>query len=397
MKPVVAVVSALMMLGLAASAAHAETLSVRPSLEVSERYDSNVLNAPHGFESSDTVTRVTPSLKATVSVLSTKLSAAAGFDAEYFAEHTGLDRAGMTKNFLLSSDEPLRITPNFTLRPTARYVESRDAVRRNQFTQTGAPGLAPAESQVNTRIGTRNYSGALNGTLATSANLELGFGAGAVRNDYFDAPSAFIGSKNYSANASVGYRWTPNLNPGIYGTAGYDEFDNGNDVRNFAAGLSGNYRFSEVSSFDARVGATWIRSDTGNTRIVRPSGRLEYRQAWRELTAALRASIDYAAGAFGTETKREDVSLRLADRFSADWSGDTSAVWQANRSLREPFPEDLMSVQWSAGVHYSVTRYARINLTGEMFRQWNRGGIGTDLFRESAMIGVDIGSDILVF
>jgi hypothetical protein len=396
MKPVFAVASVLLML-LFTAPGHAETLSVRPSIAVSERYDSNVLNAPHGFESSDFVTRATPSLKATLSVLSTKISVAGGFDAEYFADHNELDRAGMTKNVDLSSDEPLRVTPNLTLRPAARYVESRDSVRRNQFTQTAVPGLAPTETQVNARTGTRDYSGSLNGTWASSANLEFGFGAGAVRKSFFDAPRTFIGSNNYSANGSVGYKWSPNLTSGIYGTASYDEFDNSNDVRNFAAGLSGTYRFSEISSFDARVGATWIRSDEGNARIVRPSGRLAYRQAWQDLTAALSASIDYAAGAFGTETKREDISLKLNDRFSADWSGDTSAVWQANRSIREPVPEDIMSLQWSAGVHYSVTRYARINLTGELFRQWNRGWIGSDLFRESAMLGFDIGSDFLLF
>lgn len=397
MKPVIAVVSVLL-LGLGAVAtARAETLSVRPSIELSERYDSNVLNAPHGRESSDFVTRATPSLTATISILSTKVSVAGGFDAEYFADHNELDRAGMTKNVDLSSSEPLRITPNFTLRPAARYVESRDSVRRNRFTQTAVPGLAPTETQVNARTGTRDYSGSLNGSWSMSPNLDLGFGAGAARRSYFEGPPSLIGSNNYSANASVGYRWTANFSSGIYGTTSYDEFDNRNDVRNFTAGLQGSYQFSELSSFDARAGATWVRSDAGNARIVRPSGRLGFRRSVRDLTAALNASIDYTAGSFGTETKREDVSLRLGNRFTESWSGDTSAVWQANRSIREPVPEDLMSFQWSVGLHYMITRYARVNLTGELFRQWNRGGIGSDLFRESALIGFDVGSDLPIF
>ncbi len=388
--------AALCLIALPALPARSETLSVRPSVEVSERYDSNVLNAPHGSEISDAVTRATPKLTATLSMFSTKVSLAGGFDAEYFARHNELDRFNMTSHFDLSPEQPLRITPQFSLLPAARYVESRDAVRRNQLSQTAVPGLAPTETQVTERTGTREYSGSLNGTYRVSPNIDFGLGGGAGRKSFFNASPALVGSDHYSANASAEYKMTVNIASGVYGTANYDRFDNKNDVRNFTAGLTGKYVFSPFSLLDARGGATWIRDDMG-LRMIRPSGSLKYARKSRDFTAALSASVDYAAGSFGTETRREDVSLRFSDRFSTDWSWETSGVWQTNRSLTAPFNEDLMSIQCSAGVHYRVTEYARLKLTGEYFRQWNRGGLGDDFYRESALVGFDVGSNFPIF
>ncbi|HEY3490773.1 MAG TPA: hypothetical protein VGK27_11730 [Candidatus Deferrimicrobiaceae bacterium] len=375
----------------------AETLSVRPSLELSERYDSNVLNAPHHQEKSDFVTRLTPKLSAALFTLGTKVSLAGGFDAEYFSDHNELNRSGMTKNVDLSSAEPLRVTSQLSLRPTARYIESRDAVRRNALTQSVVPGLAPAETQVTARTGTRDYSGSLNGTYAATANFDLGLGIAAARKSYFDGGPSLIGSNNYSSDGSASYKLSPNLSTGVYGSANYDEFDNKVDTRVFSTGLSGRYRFTESSTLEVRAGMTFIRSDDLPSRLRKPSGRIEYSEKIRDFTASLRGSIDYATGSFGSETKREDITLRLSDRFAADWSWDTSGAWQTNRSLAVPIREDLMSVQWSAGLHYQVAEYARLNLTGELFRQWNNGAIGTDLYRESALLGFDIASNFPVF
>ncbi len=380
------------LIALPAFPVYSETLLVRPSLDLNERYDSNVVNAPPGAESSDAVTRATPKLTTTLSIFSTKVSLVGGFDAEYFLRHTELNKFEMTRNFELSTGEPMQITPRFSLRPAARYIESRDSVRRNQLSQTTVPGLAPTETQVTARTGIREYSGFLNANFAISGNLDSAFGFGAARKSYFDGGPLLVGSNNYSANGSMSYKLTDTFSAGGYGTASYDEFDNKNDVRNFSGGVSAKYIFSASSSLDARAGMTWIRDDMGS-RIKKPSGRLEYGFKSLDFMAALSASIDYAAGAFGTESKRESVTLRLSDRFSTNWSGDTSGVWQTNRSVRAPYLEDQMSVQWAAGAHYSVTEYARINLSGELFKQWNKGIIGSDLYRESAMVGFEIGSN----
>jgi hypothetical protein len=236
----------------------------------------------------------------------------------------------------------------------------------------------------------------LNGTYAASELMDLGFGIGASRRSYLDAGPSFIGAKNYSSNASVDYKWTPTFTTGGYGTASYDEFDNQNDVRNFSAGLSGRYLFSPASSVNARLGITWVRDDNG-IRESNPSGRIEYAYSSGTLAAFLSGSIDYASGSFGNETRREELALRASDRISANWSVDASGVWQANRSLKAPFLEDLMSVQAIVGAHYALTEYARLNLSGELFRQWNRGGLGTDLYRNSIFLGIDVGSNIPIF
>jgi outer membrane scaffolding protein for murein synthesis (MipA/OmpV family) len=394
MKRLNAAAGTLLLLFASALPARAETLSVRPSIDVGERYDSNVGNALRGHESEDRVTRITPKLGVTILGWSTRMTLTGGFDAEYFAEHSELDRSGMTKNVDLSAPTPMQLTPRLTLRPSARYVESRDAVRRNQLTQSDVPGLAPAETLVTARTGTRHYSGSLHVGYALTENLDVSLGAGATRNSYFDGGPSLVGSNSYTASGEFGYRLSSNFKGGLHAAADYDEFDNRNDVRKFSLSLSGGYRITPASSVEARVGATRIRSDETGTTLDRPSGRLEWRYAGRELSSSLAASIDYSAGAFGNENKRENVVLKLADRFSENWSGDTAATWQANRSLVAPFPEDLMSVQWTAGMRYSITRYARLRLGGEIFRQWNRGRTGSDLFRESATLGIDIGSDI---
>ena len=397
MRPILASVLCLLLLSAVPPGSRAETLSIRPSLEGSERYDSNVLNAPPGRESSDLVTRVTPKLAATLSALSARTTLSGGVESEFFSNHNELNRWGMSKYLELSSSDPIRVSPGSWIRPSARYVESKDAVRRNQLTQLPVSGLSPSDTLVSGRIGTRTSSGSLQAGHLLTANLETGAGIGASRTTYFGGNISQVAFSSYTANASADYRLSPVLTAGAYGTASLDRFDNGNDVRDFTGGLGGTYLLSAGSSLSARAGITAVRSDDAPGRIVRPSGRIEYRQLYRDLDAMLRASIDYSAGSFGRETKREDVTLRLSDRLSADWSLDTSLTWQANRSLREPFPEDFMSTQWTAGIAWSISRDARIRLGGELFRQWDRGSQGNDLYRESAMIGFDVGSDFVVF
>jgi hypothetical protein len=377
--------------------AQADTFSITPSLELTERYDSNVTNARPGGESSDFVTRATPKLTGVVSILETKVSVDGGFDAEYFGRHSELNRNRMTNNLNLTSADPLALAPGIFVRPTARYVESRDSVRRNELSQAASAGNTPADSQVAGRTGTRDYSGSLEGTFALSPLVNVGLTAGAGRRSYFDAPPSFIGSNNYSAEGNLLYQVSPNTSSGFYAVARYDEFDNKNDVRNFSGGITGKHRFSESTSLDGRLGATWIRTDMTSDRIVRPSGRLKLSHVASAFVGSLGGSIDYVSGSFGNETKREAVNARLSRRFSTDWEGDAAGNWQSTRSLQAPFIEDLSSTQWTATVRYAVTRYARLRLSAELFRQWNQGLTGSDLYRESVVVGIDLGSTIPVF
>ena len=165
---------------LAISAAEAANLRAIPSLTLDERWDSNVFNTTFN-EHSDFVSRASPRLTLSLDAFETTVNLSGGFDAEKYADHKELDRSTATTNIDLTTLQPLRFTPRFSMRPSFRYIVSRDAVRRNELTLSPEPGIPPSESVVTARTEVRETSGSLQMTYLLTPNVDLGFCGCALR------------------------------------------------------------------------------------------------------------------------------------------------------------------------------------------------------------------------
>lgn len=381
--------------------ADAANLRAIPSLALEERWDSNVFNAP-GDEESDFVFRASPRLTLSIDAFQSTLNFGGGVDFEKYVDHSELESNPLTKFFELTMGTPFRITPRFSMQPSARYVETRDAVRRIELTQAVEPGLPPSESLVTGRTEVRETSGSLQLTYLLTPRVDLGIGGGGVRREFVDATPGVVDSRTISGNASLAYRVTPRFSSGMYFDTSYNSFDNLPNSRTYTGALTGTYLLTEKLTIDARAGASLARESTGvgDERIDTwsPTGRLSITYSARDFRAILFGSYELAgAGSLGRTTKRGNIVLTLTDRFTPRWSWDLSGYFQTNRSTDAVVTEDLVTASGTAGVAYQAFEWATIRLSGNTFRQWSHGVTGDNLERSSVLLGLTISKVYPVF
>jgi hypothetical protein len=108
--------------------------------------------------------------------------------------------------------------------------------------------------------------------------------------------------------------------------------------------------------------------------------------------ATLSGAYEVAGGgSFGSTTRRQTASFSLTDQFASRWSADLTGGYQVNRSLDDAESEDLTSVSGSAGIRYLPRDKVALRLSGNAFRQWSDGTVGSDLTRYSAVLGITLG------
>ncbi|MBI5118528.1 DUF481 domain-containing protein [Candidatus Poribacteria bacterium] len=372
-----------------------------PSLSLEERYDSNVFNTA-ADEKSDYVFRAIPKLTLSIAAFSASVNLSGGFELERYAKHHELDSGTATKNYELAAAEPLRITPRFSIHPSARFVETRDAVRRNALTQSPEPGLPPSETVVTTRTGVRDISGSLQLVYLLLPAVDLEIGGGGAKREFTEGAPGLIGSRTVTGNASVIYRITPRFSTGFFVDTSYNSFDGMPNSRTYSGGLSGSYVLTEHYTVDAHAGAALSRESTGigdqKTDTWSPIGRLSLTYAWKDFQAKLLGSYELAGrGSFGRTTKRGNAVLTLTDRFAERWWWDLSGYYQTNRSTDEQVTEDLATAEGTGGIRYAVAEWVSVRLSGSIFRQWSHGPVGTNLERDSVLLGLTLSNIYPVF
>jgi hypothetical protein len=383
------------------SPAASANLRAIPSVALEERWDSNVFSTSSD-EESDFVFRASPKLALSIDTFQSTVDLSGGIDFEKYAEHTELEANPVTKYFQLTMNTPLRVTPRFSARPSARYVETRDAIRRIELTQAPEPGLPPSESFVSQRTEVQEISGSMQLTYVLAPNVDLGIGGGAVRREFSEETSGLVDSRTLTGNASIAYRLTSRFTSGLYFDTSYNSFDNRPNSRTYAGGLSGTYLLTEKFTIDARAGASLARESTGvgdeKTDTWSPSGKLSITYAQRDLRATLLGSYELAgAGSLGRTTRRGNVVLTLTDRFAPRWSWNISGYYQTNRSTDDVVTEDLVSASGTAGIAYQAAEWASLRLSANAFRQWSHGLTGDDLERNSVMLGITLSNVYPVF
>lgn len=372
--------------------AMAANLLVTPGFSLDERWDSNIHNASAN-EISDYVTRVSPRLKFTLETLSADLSVTGGFDYERYAKHAELNE-GATMFYGLESARPLRITPRFSLHPSARFVETNDPVQRNVLTESPIPGLPPSETVVTGRAKSREVAGSLHLGYLVTPNVDFSIGGGGTKRTYLDNLSAGVDSDTVSGNALIRYHFTPRFSAGIHGGADRNTFGDNTESRTYDLGLSVNYRLTEDFSVSASAGANHAKETraTVEKTATSPSGQLSLLYKSRDFKTVLRGSYGLAGGgSFGVTTRRGAIYLSLGDQFAKGWWWNLSGSYQINRSLDTPRTEDISTWHGDASLRYQAAKWASIRLAGSLERQRARNSVeGADLDRNSVVLGFDL-------
>lgn len=392
----------LVLAGTVSGPASAAGLKVTPSIEMDGRYDSNIFNSSTG-EESDYVFRATPRLTLTVEGFESSIDLSGGFDIEKYAEHSELDKTIATKNFDLKTGTPLKITPQFTLRPSARYIESRDAYRRNALTMTTDPALPPSETVVTGRTNVREFAGSLQAIYQFTPNLDLEVGGGGTKRSFTEQAQDLVDSSTLEGNASISYRVTPRVSTGIFFDTSHNSFEGRPSSRIYSMGLTGRYAFTENYSLDVRAGASLLEKPAaiGDRKddSWAPYGRLSLSYVWKTFRAAILGSYAYAGGgSSGITTKRGNIVLSLSDQITEEWGWDFAASYQSNESAYSSVQGKVSTEGANAGIRYRPAEWSVIRLWGNTFRQRDRGISGiSDVTRSSVMLGLYLGNTYNIF
>lgn len=385
----------------AVSSAESANFIATPQLMLEERWDSNIENSSDNTIS-DFVLRASPRLTLAMETPDFRIGLMGGIDYQRYASHDELNGKAATV-FGLSTSGPLKFTPQLSVTPTIRYVETRDSVRRNELTESTIPGLPPSESVVTVPTKVREVSGFLQMTYLVSPKLDFGLGGGGTKRTNIDNNTTVVDSKTLTGNTSLAYRFTPRLSSGLYLATSYNTFGNDTDSRSYGGGLTTAYALSETLSLNGRLGMSYVKEHlaAGETRIFRsPSGILSITYSGeRSFQAYMEGSYDIAgSGSFGVTTRRGNVLLRLTERFTEKWMGNLSGSWQNNRSIDTSHSLDITTWTGSAGIRYQPIQWASISLSGRVTRQRsNNSSSSLDVDREYVLLGLDLSTNYQLF
>lgn len=381
--------------------ANAAKVEVIPSIALEESWDSNIFNTPSD-ENSDFISRVKPRLDFQFATYQTTTKIGGGIQSEWYADHSELNSYTALKNLDLTVAEPLQITPRFWVSPYASFVESDDAVRRNELTQALAPDIPPSEAVVTGRTKTRDYRGFLRMRYLLTPRVDISAGGGVTRREFSGTTGGIAttgltleNSTQTVGDADIFYAVSPRLSSGIFLNTGFNSFETSPDSMTFTGGVAGRYKLTPMHTLMVRGGATYLRESAAATgpQGIRwfwfPYGNLAVEYTWQRFTARLAGSYELVgAGSFGQTTKRGNISLTMTHQFAEKWWGNLSGFYQNNRSFEDPVTVNVDTVQGTAGMRYAALKWASFYLNGNIVRQRSKALEGSDVARESVFLGV---------
>jgi hypothetical protein len=372
----------------------AANLSVLPSISLDETWDSNIFNTSTD-KTSDYIFRAKPALTFFIGAFHTTAKITGGFEFERYADNSQLDAATATKNFDLTVAEPFQITPNFSLMPSATFVETRDSVRRNELTQDPTQVLLTSETVVTPRSKQREYKAGLQITYLLTPNVDFSLGGSGTKREFVEPVPGTNeeDSRTITEDTSVAYRITPRLSSGFFFTSSQYSFAVSPSSRSYTGGVTAQYLLSPFHTLAWRVGASYFEQDvdaSGQTSEAwSPYGNISLTYTWQFFQVALGGSYEVSgAGTFGQATKRGNMDLTLTHQFAERWWWDLAGSYQTNRSFDGQGTVDIATIYASAGMRYTAAEWASFRLSGNVVRQSSDGIEGNDVDRESVFLGI---------
>ncbi len=380
---------------LSASRAVAANLDITPSISLDQTYDSNVFNTD-GNEKGDFILRVTPAVTFSLRMPETTLNLRTSITSDTYYKYTELNSTNSAIALAVDAT-PIRMTPRFSMVPSAHFVEARDSYRRNQLVPSGDPLIQPSIAAENATRKSRDYGAALRVSYLVTPRTDFSVGGGFSKREFLDNTTAGdVGSRVVTGDTTLTYRFTPLFSSGIFFNTTANTFENGRDSRTIAGGVTGTWRFAQAFTLIARAGATHAKESgfvgSSDNTTTSPYGALTLSYISRDFNVSFIGTMDQSGGgSFGLTTQRESVALNLSDQFSNRWWIDMSGRYEQNRSLDDAVSEDLTSATGTAGIRHQIWEWVTVRLSGTAFRQWSNGVIGTDLTRYSAFLGITLG------
>ncbi len=385
--------AALLSLG-SASPAAAVNLNLTPSLAVHGVYDSNLFSRS-ADELSDYYLRVVPALNLSLQLPATTIDLNGSFEVERYARHEELNTANAVVNVGLNASKPIQVSPRFTVAPTVRYLETKDTFRNTQLTASPIAGLPPSDTLVIGRIRSREMAASLQMTYLLSANVDFGLGGAYDRRDFIDKRPDLVDSDVSSANTAISYRITPRFASGPFVTASRTRYRDGRRSEIYGGGVSLTYLPGPQYTVTAHAGVDYLKDTAPGGGILDkswvPAADITGRYVRGDFTGSLGLSYTPAGGGWsGITTKRGSVIATAGSRFTDRWDWSLSTIYQTNVSASGIESGDYSTFEFDAGTGYLVARWARLKVSGTIFRQWSRPPFGIDISRETVFAGIDL-------
>jgi hypothetical protein len=370
-------------------------LKAVPSISLEGGWDSNLYNSSTD-DVSDVIFRAGPGLTLLFDAFQTTASVSAKFEFEKYIDNKDLEDNPSAIDLRLSTAEPMKITPRFSLSPYVGYLETTDSWRQNQLISPPTTGIPPADQIVVGKSKQRYYLAGLKMDYLVSPRVDFTLEGGATKTDRLPSVTdpAPEDSRTIFGDTSLLYRFNPKFSSGVYLSASWDSWTSSPDAQTYSVGLEGTYKLVQQYTLIGRAGVAHYQEDAGptseGTDDWTPTAAFSLNYMKKFFSATLSASTEPSGGSgFGVLTDRLTVYLSLTDQFAENWWWDLSGSYQRNKSIDQPTDEKIETWWGGARIRYTPTKWATLFIKGDIYRQSDSIGTEGDIERETVYAGVE--------
>jgi hypothetical protein len=399
--------TALALASMTAADAEGVTLEAVPSIRFEEGWNSNVFNAGEN-EVSSFGTRVTPGLGLNFHTSETsQVKLFGSYERIWYNSTEAKPAESSTVYVRLEAPEAVKVSPNWSLNPSAYYINTTNSYRRIQLLPSGDPVLPPVTTTNYGNTRTETFGGAVAFDYQLTPVWSFGV-TGSYTDQRFGgasdnaASTGFSDSATAGGNVTVSYQLSPTTKLGIVVAGNHQTFDPGADADTLSGGITVGYKFSERMSLEGAFGMSYAQQDAvpgiqDTQRTSSPAGLFTLTYAAETFHASLFGSALYSGGSgFGTTTWQYTAGLNLSDQFARDWFWRLSGSYQISESA---FGDavDLNSTYGTAGITYKPWKWLGFDLSGSLNRQTSSGQFGSTVDGYAVILGFVLEESYTVF